>query len=63
MFDKLDRLSAPFSAERILALGLTRQKTGYILELATTLTTALFDLKVLTRTNDDEVRLALMTLP
>jgi len=63
MFDKLDRLSAPFSVERILALGLTRQKTGYILELATTLTTAWFDLKVLTRTNDDEVCLALMTLP
>jgi hypothetical protein len=39
-FDKLDRLSDPFSAECILTLGLARQKTGYMLELATALTTA-----------------------
>ena len=71
MFEKLERRAAPLTPERVRrlgtaklrAVGLTRQKTRYILELATALTTGDLDLKRVARLDDDDARTALMGVP
>jgi DNA-3-methyladenine glycosylase II len=68
MFDRLESSIIPMSPERLLemgelrlkALGLTRQKTAYFLDLADSIVQKRLNLRSLVRMGDDEVRAALM---
>ena len=62
MFAKLERAGA-VTPGSLRALGLTRQKTRYILELARALATGRLDLRQVARLNDAEARAALTTVP
>ena len=69
-YDRLERSMGGVTPDRVRALGgpklrelgLTRQKTRYLLELARALLDGHLDLKSLSRVNDEEARAALMTV-
>lgn len=68
MFDRLNGAIQPFNPERFLfhgegylrGLGVTRQKSAYLIHLSTLLVAGELSLARLTKLNDDEARRALM---
>ena len=67
MLVRLEAAIQPFTPERILelgdarlrALGVTRQKSAYLLDLSASIVNGQLDFTKLTRMNDDDVRLLL----
>lgn len=70
MFRKLKRSIVPFTPQRFLALGpdhlrtlgVTRQKTAYLINLSTVIVDRSLDLRRLTRMSDADVKGALMQI-
>lgn len=70
MFQRLSRNTSPFTAQRFIelgephlrSLGLTRQKTAYLLDLARAIAARQLKLASLSRMNDEDVRTGLMRI-
>jgi len=68
MFDRLSEAIDPFSPEQFVdrgenylrSLGVTRQKSAYLIHLASLITGGELNLRQLSRMNDDDARLSLM---